>query len=626
MDVMIGTKRFRVGSLKAIGKGGEADILDIGGGSILKLFKPPDHPDYDGNPHEQKGARDRIAEHQHKLPSFPKGLPPRVVVPVQIATIASGSQAGAVCGYTMNFVSGAELLIQLSRRDSRSKGFSNAIVAAGFKDLHATVTGIHRAGAVIGDFNDLNVLVRGSDMYVIDADSFQFGRFFCKVFTQKFVDPTRCDPKQDTPLLAKPHNEASDWYSFSALLMQSLLFVGPYGGVYLPKAAKERVNHDARPMHRITVFHPEVRYPKPAAHWSILPDGLLQHFHQVFEKDVRGEFPQRLLDTLNWQTCPKCSLEYARHACPVCQPGAIGKVKETVEIRGTVKATIVYKNQGIILAAVYQNGVLRYLVHEGNEYRREDKTVVMRGTLDPHLRCRISGGRTIIAKESTVIVFDGASQKERLTVDTNGSLPLVDSNQSHYYFARSGQVYRDADIGHEYMGDVLQGQTLFWVGPTFGFGFYWAGRLRVGLVFDAKKRGMNDTVKLPPMRGQLIDTACYFSKDRAWFLWSSQENGKRINQCVVIRQNGAVEGHAQAEDGDGSWLGTIRGKCAVGAMLLCATDEGIVQVKHDGGTIVEVKRFPDTEPFVSSDASLFMGNDGGLYVVTRREITLLRIT
>jgi hypothetical protein len=162
------------------------------------------------------------------------------------------------------------------------------------------------------------------------------------------------------------------------------------------------------------------------------------------------------------------------------------------------------------------------------------------------------------------------------------------------------------------------------MGPTFGFGFYWAGRLKVGFVFDPMKRGMNDTVKLPPIHGQLIDSSCYFSKDRAWFFWSAQESGRRINHTIVIRPNGTVEGHAQTEDGDGSWLGTIHGKCATGNVLLCATDDGIVQVKHDGTTIVETKKFPDTEPFVSSDATLLVGQEG-LYVVESRRITLLKI-
>ncbi len=629
MDILIGGKRIRVGSLKPVGKGGEADIFEVGSDKVLKLFKTPDHPDYAGDTpeqkHEQKGARDRLIEHQRKLPMFPKGIPAKVIAPLELATLASGPGAGSICGYTMKFVTGAELLIKLSQRDSRLKGITNRTVVGAFKDLRNSVTGLHKAGIVIGDFNDLNGLVKGGEVYIIDTDSFQFGSFYCRVFTQKFVDPTLCDPKKDTPLLSKPYNQNSDWYSFAALLMQSLLFVGPYGGVYQPKAARQRINHDARPMQRITVFNPEVRYPKPAVHWNVLPDDLLQTFHEVFEKDRRGIFPEPILENMEWKVCPTCSLEYARFACPVCAPGAVGIKKETITVKGTVKATIIYPNRGIILAAAYQGGKLRYLAYEGNEFRREDGTVVLRGVLEPTMRFRISGTRTLIGKGNTCIVFDGASEKERLTVDANGSIPLFDANERTFCFAQGGQLNHEAQFAHEYIGDVFPGQTLFWTGSTFGFGFYWAGRLRVGFVFDPSKRGLNDSVKLPAMRGQFIDSSCYFSKDRAWFLWSSQENGRRVNQCIVIRPNGLVEGHAQAEADDGSWLGTIRGKCAVGNMLLCATDEGIVQIKNENGTIAESKKFPDTEPFVSSDMSLVVGNEG-LYAITGREITLLKIS
>jgi hypothetical protein len=241
------------------------------------------------------------------------------------------------------------------------------------------------------------------------------------------------------------------------------------------------------------------------------------------------------------------------------------------------------------------------------------------------MRFRISGTRTLIGKGDTCIVFEGESEKERLTVDVNGSTPLFDANESTFCFSQAGQLKHEAEFGSEYIGDVFPGQTQFWTGSTFGFGFYWAGRLRVGFVFDPSKRGLNDSVKLPPMRGQVIDSSCYFSKDRAWFFWSAQDGSRRANQCIVIRPNGTVEGHAQADADDGSWLGTIHGRCAVGNVLLCATDEGIVQVKNEGGAIVESKRFPDTEPFVSSDATLLVGNEG-LYAITGKEITLLKIS
>ena len=75
MEIYLRGKPITLTPKKAIGKGGEADIYNIGKGKAIKIFKPPDHPDYYGQPNEQKGARIRIKEHQQKLPAFPKNLP-----------------------------------------------------------------------------------------------------------------------------------------------------------------------------------------------------------------------------------------------------------------------------------------------------------------------------------------------------------------------------------------------------------------------------------------------------------------------------------------------------------------------------------------------------------------------
>ena len=71
MDVYLRGKRIKLDPARSIGKGGEADVFDLGGGRALKLFKSPDHPDYQGLPQEQKAAEERIAIHQNKLRAFP---------------------------------------------------------------------------------------------------------------------------------------------------------------------------------------------------------------------------------------------------------------------------------------------------------------------------------------------------------------------------------------------------------------------------------------------------------------------------------------------------------------------------------------------------------------------------
>jgi len=622
MDVYIKGRIIRTDPRMSIGKGGEADVYKIGRGLALKVFKPPNHPDYNGQPKEQEGARKRIEEHQRKLPQFPRNLPRRVVTPQELATNKTGKK---ILGYVMRLIPGAESLMRYGEISFRAAGISNDMTVGIFRDLHKTVREVHPAHVIMGDFNDLNVLiVQNVEAYIIDADSFQFGQFPCRVFTTRFVDPLLCDHKEKRLVLNRVYTFDSDWYAFAIMLMQSLLFVGPYGGIYRPKKKTNRMPHDRRPLYRITIFHPEVKYPGPAVHYKVLPDDLLQYFHLVFEKDQRGEFPLALLESLKWIKCDNCGLEHARNICPECAQVAPAAVKEVVVIRGKVAVRQIFRTHGLILFATYQNSKPLWLYHENDEFRREDKSLVLQGGLDPLIRYRIRGNSTLMGKNGQLFILVDGQQPDRLNIDSYATLPIFDANKKACYWVHMGQLMRDGILGPEYIGDVLANQTLFWVGEHFGFGFYRAGSINVAFIFDAQRRGINDRVILPPIRGQLIDSTCVFDKERCWFFVTTQEANRRINQCIVVKRDGLVEATAQTEQGDDSWLGTLRGKCAASNFLLAATDEGIIRVEIDQDKIMEKERFPDTESFVHSGHHMFISKEG-LYIIGSKEISTLTI-
>jgi H/ACA ribonucleoprotein complex subunit 3 len=624
MDVYVNGQRLRVSPSQAIGKGGEADVYALPSGQALKVFKGPAHPDLQGLPDEQAAARRRLDLHQQKLPellTLAGALPERVVAPQALATDRAG---GRLLGYTMRHLVAADVLLRYAERGYRCAGVSQESVRQIFLDLHTTLTRLHQAGVVVGDFNDLNVLVRGIEAYLIDVDSFQFGRYCCPVFTARFVDPLLCDPNQQSPVLCRPHTTASDWYAFAVMLMQCLLFVGPYGGVYRPSDPARLVPQDARPLRRLTVFHPQVRYPKPAVPWERLPDDLLHHFHRVFERDWRGEFPRSLLSALRWTICTACGTEHARTLCPQCPRAAPATVKEVVQVRGQVVARQVFHTPGVIVCATVQGGELRWLAHEHGQFRREDGSIVFQGPLDPRLGIRLQGNATLLGKDGQVILLRPGQPSVRLAVDACGSLPAFDTNERTLYWIDQGRLLRQGRLEPEDIGEVLAGQTRFWVGPRFGFGFYRAGDLAVAFVFDAARKGINDTVKLPPGRGQWLDASCSFGGDRCWFFLARHDGPRTIHQCLIVRSDGSLEAAAQAEPGDGSWLATLGGKCAVDDFLLAVTDDGIVRVEIEGAQIRVAAEFPDTEPFVTSDCRLFPTREG-LAVVSRQDIRLLRI-
>jgi len=460
---------------------------------------------------------------------------------------------------------------------------------------------------------------------LIDADSFQFGRFLCRVFTARFVDPLLCVPDATQLVLHRPHTTTSDWYAYTVMLMQCLLFVGPYGGIYRPRHPAHRVPHEARPLRRITIFHPEVQYPKPAVPYGTLPDALLHYWHLVFEQDVREPFPLSLLDTLHWQRCARCGTAHARSVCPQCASAAPATVKEVLTRRGAVTVQRLFRTPGLILYAALQEGALHWLYSEPDQVRREDGTVVWHGALDPQIHYRLCGKATLLGKAGQVITLVPGHTPERLSVDSAGTQPLFDTNARARYWTAQGQLLRDGPWGPEYIGDVLAGQTHVWVGTRFGFGIYRAGELSVAFVFAAERRGINDTVRLPPLRGQWLDATCVFTDAHGWFFVATQVQGKIVHQCLQLDSQGHVEATAQAEQHDGSWLGTLHGKCAAGNCIFAPTDDGIVRLEPRHGQLVQTKVFPDTEPFVDSSCHLFAGQQR-MYVVDRHEIRVLTIT
>jgi hypothetical protein len=629
VNVYIAGKRVTVEPARAIGKGGEADIYDITISSsdpiVLKLFKQPDHPDLIGDKNEQSAATARLQRHQHKLPEFPKNLPANVIGPKDLAY--SAAKNGSVVGYTMTFLNNTEPLLRYQEKKFRAGAPADCIRDI-FLDLHRTVDSIHSQSIVIGDFHDLNILVNKAHtaVAIIDTDSFQFGKWFCNTFTEVFVDPLLCDNKATSPTLVCPHNAMSDWYAYAIMLMRCMLFVGPYGGIYKPKDHKKNIPHPARPMHRISVFHPDVQYPKPAIPYKLLSDELLHHLIQVFEQDYRVRFPEQLVADLRWTTCNKCGIAHARRTCPDCKPTPAAAVASTTTIRGKVTVSTLFKlKQGRIVFATVQGGDLKYVYHDGNEYCREGGRTVLKGALIPSGSARIRGADTLmIEKHGFMMMKPGDIPLSAAYKGQTYTSDSCDANSKHFYWSEAGVLKRDDVHGPAFIGNVLMDRTKFWVGEAFGFGFYRAGNLSVAFVFDAERQGINDNVKFPRITGELMDCTCVFTDKLAWSFQMIKAGAKTINRCVVVTRAGDILATAEADAGDPSWLGSIRGKAPVSGFLFAATDDGLVRVEVQNGALVVTRQFPDTESFVDSETRLLVTGKG-LVAVGPQEIKLIEM-
>lgn len=609
-------KTFSPSASLLIGAGGEAEIYKMPGNpkEVFKLFKGPKHADFQFSTDLQQAAESRLLEHQTKLKDFPKVNIPTLITPTCLGT----NKQNQIVGYSMPFINGSEPLIRFTDIGFRNAQNVDGLIHSAMKSLHTTVSQIHSQKIVIGDFNDVNVLVFGDKAFCIDADSMQFGKYYCKMFTERFVDPLHCDPKSIILHLTHPHDENTDWYAFTLMFMQILLMVGPYGGIHKPKTGKG-MKYGERVLTRTTVFNPDVIYPRPAVPISLIPDDLLNHFYLVFEKDLRVPFPTKLLN-VQWTVCSGCGTKHARAKCPNCTT-AHPTLTQVVEIKGSVKATTIFTSSKFIVSASAY-GSTKWLSYESSGFlEREDKTQVVEKIqldLNPKSRIRLMKNQTLIGTNNTLHRFkDTVHHKE--IVDTFRGIPQIDGVNKDLYFIRGGILYHVNEDGKQRsIGTVLENQTQFWIGSSFGFGFYQAGEIKVGFVFDLETGGLNDKVDIPRITGQLLSMHCVFSSTHVWSFYTIQEKGRLLHRCVLTTKNGMTTDFRESSDPD-TWIQYAKNGCAVSSHLFVPTDNGIVRVDD-----LEISRtYADTDPWVDSSTKLLLAQDG-IYAVSVNKI--VRIT
>lgn len=599
-----------------IGSGGEAEIYDIGNSQVFKLLKDPNHADFVGDLEGQRGAKARIDEHQKKLPEFLKlRLPPRVIGPIEV-----GKFRDRIVGYSMKHIQFTDPLLRYSERGFREQHpqFTNTDVTRIMHDLHETVNDLHQSQIVIGDFNDLNVLV-DKTITIVDADSMQFGSFLSKLYTERFVDPILCS---STGLnLTKPHTIYSDWYAFAIMLMQVNLFVHPYGGIYKPSDPTKRVPASERPLRRISVFHTDVQLPKPARSLDCLPVDLAHHLFQTFEQDLRIEFPKILLD-IHWADCPSCGYLHARSSCPNCSKPH-PTVKQTVEIRGKVTATTVFQTKGTILYVRPYSG-MSWIYRDGQVFRNKFTNKV--GPVISVDKFGLVNDEIFSGHGSRVVKHEETSYVPYITVDTYKNKSCFDTNGVDFYFLQGGNLYQKSQSElkpNRFIGTVLLNQTQLWVGKTFGFCFYQAGEMSTGYIFNATVGSLKE-LSLPHIAGEIVSCACQFTDTIVYFQVKVQHKGKFKYHLFIIHQKGELLTHLEGDETVNEWIAKVPNAAALANFLYVPSDEGLLRIDFNpqNSTLTKAREYPDTEPWVSSDSKIIIASDG-LYTINHDSITKL---
>lgn len=582
MRVLIENERVDLEDGAIIGQGGEGRVYRIGQ-RALKIFH--------ATPKEKAD----------KLRDFPRGLPRGVVGPIHLAY---EPKTLAVVGYTMDLVEGAIDAFRLSSRRFRQGAVGNDEVCAFLRRLHALVVQLHARGVVVGDLNDGNVVLTGTQPWMIDTDSMQFGRHLCTVAHERFLDP-RLFGKDLTRAPAFDAN--SDWYAFAVMAFASLLCVHPYGGQHptIPTMLRR-----AEASH--SVLRSDVATPRAAIPFAVLSDDMLDAFGRFFDGGARGVFPLGVLSP-RWTTC-SCGAQHARSTCPACATRA--QVPVAAMAGAGVRVTRIFSTKGRIVAAVVQ-GSLRYAyVDEHGVLRREDGVTVP-AALTPAARVAIAG--------SSTWVHDGAA----LTHVVRGEI-VVRLDAATFDAGLAGAYYAVGDWLHDALtgarvGQVLAGTTWLRVGDRFGVGFYRAGRVTVAFVVRPG-RGML-RVELPPITGRLVDATATFDGDRVLVGVATEEGGRRMHTVTLLGADGAILAQASGAPDSRPFLASVFGKCMAGGAIVSATDEGLVLARPTAAAadIVETKTFAATRDFVAAGADILAGPQGSVYVVHTGEILQLTI-
>lgn len=617
-NFILNSRRVSLNPSDVIGEGGEAEVFKLDAGTVAKIFKAPNHRDFAHSQLLVDLAKKKQAERQQKLLDFPTNLPAAVIVPDQLLYSANPGQQ-LIIGYTMPYLQGSNGILAYTQRDFRERNdIDRSQIQDIFTQMHKTLSELHASGVVVGDFNSLNVLVSNGKSYFIDSDSMQFGTYLCSGYTSRYIDPLICDQSLKTPVLAKQFTEETDWYSFAVMLFECLLYVHPFGGVFKPSPGTARAGVEERPLRRISVFHPEVQYPRAAMPLTDLSKDLLTFFENTFVNDSRGQFPVELLDFAGSKNfVPMLALTPALKLCTTI---------------GQLSCTAIFQTTGKILAVDWQDGRLVYVYWENGKFFREGGQQILAGSSATDISFTIWGPHTIAANRDSAYILQKGLPPEKLSVDFyRDEFPVLSTSDEGCFYVDGGKIWKLKNGRPQAVEDTLAHQTRLWIGQDFGFAFYQASQFRRAFVFNLQNAGKT---LLPEnlIPNNVISAKCYFSKNVVWFLTQRLEGNRFVNRCSAIDSKGNVLASSEAPMADDSWLGQLNGKTAAAKetspgvfseSLLSTVNGAIVQIGIVNGQFIENKTFDFPQ---ASTADSLVYSSQGLYLWNSHEIQLLSST
>lgn len=204
---------------------------------------------------------------------------PNVIRPKDIIC----DEHGKSLGYTMRYVSDTLALCQLFPRAFREReGLDHTQVTALVQSMRHNVADIHKAGVLVVDLNEMNVLVSNDfkQAYWIDVDSYQTKHYPATAIMASVKDPL---------VHHNDFTENSDWFSFGILAFQLFIGIHPFKGKHPTlKGMEDRMKAG------VSVFDPSVSLPRVCYPMDVIPSPYRDWFKAVFQDKKRVAPPADL--------------------------------------------------------------------------------------------------------------------------------------------------------------------------------------------------------------------------------------------------------------------------------------------------------------------------------------------
>lgn len=609
MQVHIKGKRVRLDNSAIIGSGGEATVFRHGQQAV-KMYLSPD-------PQREKKLTAML--------SRTASLPDTVIAPQQPVC----DDRGRTIGFTMPLLETDYREIRdLSKKKFRKQtGITTREIAQLFLRAGRTLRAIHQAGMVVGDLNDLNLMFRDDDVCFIDVDSFQFDVYPCMVGTEAFIDPDL----YGYDLAARPRfKPRHDWYSFAVLLFKSLLLAHPYGGVHpsiklLPQRA----------MQGISVFHPDVNYPRIAYSPDLLTDDLQVIFKDWFDRGKRDEL---LLDALTQYlselaTCSQCDATYPKNRpqCPECL--AMAPVAVSKQMTG---ARTLVRTQGDIIAWSVRGNTARFIAHEDGQ-----AVLYMVTSLSQTKRLELFKAiptATYAFLDDLLVISPDPASDDLMIVDVSGTTvkPVAQTTTDRFgtservFGASPSALYRVAN-GYLMRGQMRYGQLVEQAVMAVADKQTWmqvapdsdrvVGFFRTLNNYDYWLLNNQERIELDLPALELfefmIDAQVIFAQGGLLILRQTQLNGVERIRIDEVSNSGKLR-HTLISP-DVAQFTPLDAHTFAPGMLLYATDKGVVRETLDTRATTT---FTATEQMVYAGSRLFTYERGLMAVLDRAVIYL----